>query len=156
MKITVRLLLLFLCLQSAAIAQASLEPLDHFPKSTLAIYTPDMRKHEFKIWIADTEARREQGLMFVKSLPADQGMLFIFDAPRRVSMWMRNTLIPLDMVFITVEGRVDSVATNTKPMSERIISSKGVVQTVLELKGGVALQWNIGAGAVVKINAQAE
>jgi uncharacterized membrane protein (UPF0127 family) len=132
-------------------AQGAMEPLDHFPKATLAIYTPDMRKHEFKIWIADTESRREQGLMFVKSLPADQGMLFIFDAPQRMSMWMKNTLIPLDMVFIAVDGHVESVAAKTKPMSEKIISSKGVVQTVLELKGGVAAQQGIGAGAVVQL-----
>jgi uncharacterized membrane protein (UPF0127 family) len=151
MKFVIRIALAFLFLQHAVYAQTALEPLDHFPKAMLAVYTPDMRKHEFKIWIADTEARREQGLMFVKSLPADQGMLFIFDAPQRISMWMKNTLIPLDMVFIASDGRVESVTANTKPMSEKIISSKGMVQTVLELKGGVAAQRGIREGAVVKI-----
>jgi len=150
MKIS-HVILLLLMVGNAA-AQAPPEPLDRFPKTTLAIYTPDMRKHEFKIWIADTEPHREQGLMFVKSLPADEGMLFIFDAPQRMSMWMKNTLIPLDMVFITSDGHVESIAINTTPMSEKIINSKGSVATVLELKGGITALLGIRAGAVVKIS----
>jgi uncharacterized membrane protein (UPF0127 family) len=149
MKILRIALLLFIA--GNACAQMPVEPLDKFPKATLAIYTPDMRKHVFRIWVADTERRREQGLMYVKAIPADQGMLFIFDSPQVISMWMKNTLIPLDMVFITNDGLVDSVAVNTKPMSEAIIRSSGVVATVLELKGGVTAQLGIRAGAVVKI-----
>ena len=133
-------------------AQMALEPLERFPQATLSIVTPDMRKHEFKIWVADTEARREQGLMFVKSLSTDQGMLFIFNAPQKISMWMRNTLISLDMLFITADGHIESIAANATPLSEKIISSKSSVLTVLELKGGVALQQGIRAGARVKLH----
>ncbi|HEX2586157.1 MAG TPA: DUF192 domain-containing protein [Steroidobacteraceae bacterium] len=144
-------ILLLLVIGSTAYAQTATEPLDQFPKATLAIYTPDMHKHVFKIWVADTERRREQGLMYVKAIPADQGMLFVFDSPQVISMWMKNTLMPLDMVFITTDGLIESIATNTKPMSEKIIRSKGIVATVLELKGGVTAQLGIHAGAVVKI-----
>jgi len=142
----------FLLLASTAHAQMPQEPLDRFPKAVLSIYTPDMRRHEFKIWVADIERRREQGLMFVKSLRTDQGMLFIFDTPQVISMWMKNTLIPLDMVFITADGRVESVAANTTPMSESIIRSEGIASAVLELKGGTAAKLKINAGAVVKIS----
>ncbi len=151
MKIFIRIAFIFLIAATHAFAQAAPEPLDHFPSTTLNIFTPDMRKHEFKIWVADTEARREQGLMFVKSLPANQGMLFIFDAPQKVSMWMKNTLIPLDMVFITTDNRIESIAANAEPMSEKIIASKGVVATVLELKGGETARQGIHAGAVMEI-----
>jgi len=146
-----RITFLFLITGINLHAQAALEPLDHFPKAALVIYTPDMRKHEFKVWVADTAARREQGLMFVKSLPEDQGMLFVFEQPQRESMWMKNTLISLDMVFITTDGHIESIAADTKPMSEKIISSKGIIQIVLELKGGVAAQQGIREGAVVKL-----
>jgi len=146
----IRLALLLLITGNAS-AQMPAESLDQFPKATLAIYTPDMHKHVFKIWVADTERRREQGLMYVKTLSADQGMLFIFDSPQVISMWMKNTLIPLDMVFITTNGLIESIAANTKPMSEKIVRSKGVTATVLELKGGVAAQLGIRAGAVVKL-----
>lgn len=150
MKLFIRIVVL-LVICAGARAQATLEPLDRFPKTHLSIFTPDMHKHEFKIWIADTESRREQGLMFVKSLAADQGMLFIFDSPQQVSMWMKNTLIPLDMLFIDTSGHIDSIAANTTPMSEKIISSKGVVISVLELKGGIAKQLGITTQAVIKI-----
>jgi uncharacterized membrane protein (UPF0127 family) len=151
MKTIFRIVVLFLCGGLSLHAQFALEPLDRFPQARLVIFTPDMRKHEFKVWIADTEARREQGLMFVKSLPADQGMLFIFDRLQRETMWMKNTLISLDMLFITADGHIESIAANTKPMSERIISSKGIVQLVLELNGGVAARQEIREGAVVKL-----
>ncbi len=135
-------------------AQMALEPLERFPQATLSIVTPDMRKHEFKIWVADTEARREQGLMFVKSLSTDQGMLFIFNAPQKISMWMKNTLISLDMLFITADGHIESIAANAIPLSEKIISSKSSVLTVLELKGGVASQLGIRAGAMIQLTNQ--
>ena len=151
MKSFVATVLVFLILDASVSAQMALEPLDRFPQATLNIITPDMRKHEFKIWVADTEARREQGLMYVKSLPANQGMLFIFNAPQKISMWMKNTLISLDMLFIAADGRIDSIAANATPLSEKIISSTGSVQTVLELKGGVVAKQGISAGAMVRL-----
>ncbi len=127
-----------------------LEPLSSFPKSTLTIVTPDGRQHLFNIWVADTDPHREQGLMMVKSLAPNTGMLFIFDRPERVQMWMKNTLIPLDMVFIDTEGRIDSIAANTTPMSLKIIDAKNPVLAVLEIAGGSAATSGIKAGAIVK------
>jgi len=148
------LLLLVSCTLSSAQAATepgpSLEPLSNFPQSTLTIITPNGRQHFFNVWIADTDARREQGLMMVKSLAPNTGMLFIFDQPEKVQMWMKNTLIPLDMLFINAEGRIDSIAANTTPMSLKIIDAKRPVLAVLEIAGGAAAKAGIKAGAVVK------
>lgn len=131
-------------------AAPQLEPLSNFPQTTLSILTPDARQHRFQAWVADTDAHRQQGLMFVKSLPENTGMLFIFDQPRKIQMWMKNTLIPLDMVFIDANGRVDSIAVNTTPMSLSIIESKSHVLGVLELAGGSSTRLGLHAGAIVQ------
>jgi uncharacterized membrane protein (UPF0127 family) len=135
---------------ASAPIEARLEPLSNFPQTTLSILTPDARQHVFNIWLADTEAHREQGLMFVKSLEPNTGMLFIFDEPQVVTMWMKNTLISLDMVFIDKNGHVTRVIENAKPLSLEILSSKESASAVLELKGGVAKTLGIHAGALVK------
>jgi hypothetical protein len=116
-------------------ATPKMEPLSNFPQVTLSILTPDARQHRLQVWVADTDAHRQQGLMFVKSLPDSTGMLFVFDQPRQIQMWMKNTLIPLDMLFIDANGRVDSIAVNTTPMSLSIIESKNPVLGVMELRG---------------------
>jgi uncharacterized membrane protein (UPF0127 family) len=126
-----------------------LEPLENFPRSQLRIATPDARLHRFDVWIAGTSTRREQGLMFVKSLADDAGMLFIYAAPHQISMWMKNTYIPLDMLFIRANGRVARVAANTTPHSLKTVESGEDVIAVLELKAGTAAKLNIRAGAVV-------
>ncbi len=124
-------------------------PLSNFPQAPLSILTPDARQHRLQVWVADTDAHRQQGLMFVKSLPDNGGMLFVFDQPRKIQMWMKNTLIPLDMLFIDANGRVDSIAVNTIPMSLDIIESKSAVLGVLELAGGATTRLGIRAGAIV-------
>ncbi len=97
----------------------------------------------FRVEIAETEATREQGLMFRKHLAPDQGMLFDFKIPQPVSFWMKNTLIPLDMLFIDSGGRVISIAHEATPLSETPIPSGGEVLGVLEIAGGRAAE--IGA-----------
>ncbi len=97
----------------------------------------------FKVEVADTDATREKGLMFRKALAADRGMLFDFKAPRPVAFWMKNTLIPLDMLFIAADGRVVSIARGAVPLSEVPIPSGGAALGVLELRGGRAAE--IGA-----------
>jgi len=124
-------------------------PLSAFPQSTLQIATPDARVHRFNIWIANNDRLRQQGLMFVKDLPANAGMLFIYAQPHRISMWMKNTFIPLDMLFIRADGRVASIVANTKPHSLDTIQATEDVVAVLELKGGTAAALNIRKGAVV-------
>jgi uncharacterized protein len=120
-----------------------------FPRDSLQIATPDARVHTFKIWIADSDARRARGLMFVRDLAADEGMLFIYPQPQPISMWMKNTYIPLDMVFVDARGRVESVAANTTPESLATVSSKGEVLAVVELRAGTAARLNIRPGARV-------
>ncbi|HEY8124182.1 MAG TPA: DUF192 domain-containing protein [Methylocystis sp.] len=107
-------------------------------------------EHDVKVEIADTPKARARGLMFRKSMPADHGMLFEFKAEGPVSMWMRNTYIPLDMVFIGRDGRVVGVAADTEPMSERIIASPGPAYAVLELNAGAARKMSLAPGDQVR------
>ena len=102
--------------------------------------------HVFAVEIADTEAQRAKGLMFRKELPDGQGMLFDFQREQEVSFWMKNTYIPLDMIFIRGDGRILRIAENTTPLSTRIIPSGGPVRAVLEVIGGTARKFGIAPG----------
>jgi uncharacterized membrane protein (UPF0127 family) len=144
----------FLCLASAAptVADArnDAEQLDRaFSRSTLQIATPDAKLHKIDVWIADNDARRTRGLMFVDQMADDAGMLFIYPQEQPISMWMKNTHLSLDMLFVNADGRVHRVVTNTKPMSLDTISSNGEVLAVIELKAGSAERLNIHVGAQV-------
>lgn len=103
----------------------------------LETVTPAGRTRFF-VEIADTDAEREKGLMFRKEVPPDRGMLFDFKTPREVAFWMKNTLIPLDIIYIRADGTVLSIARNTTPLSEAPIPSGGPILGVLELAGGRA------------------
>ncbi len=94
--------------------------------------------HEFQVEVMRTDQERERGLMERRFLPADRGMLFDFRNEQPVAMWMKNTYIPLDMVFIRRDGTVLRVAERAEPLSERTIESGGPVLGVLELNGGAA------------------
>ncbi len=100
----------------------------------------------FRVEVADTEASRERGLMYRKSLAADRGMLFDFKTPQPVAFWMKNTLIPLDMLFIAADGRIIAIARNAAPYSETPIPSGGDVLGVLEIRGGRAAETGIEPG----------
>ena len=102
--------------------------------------------HVFTVEIADTELARERGLMFRKELPPGRGMLFDFQREQQVGFWMKNTLIPLDMIFIDGRGRIVSIAQNAKPMSEDVIMSGGQVRAVLEVVGGTVRRLGIAPG----------
>jgi uncharacterized protein len=102
--------------------------------------------HIFSVEIADTEAAREKGLMFRKKLPEGEGMLFDFHHEQDVSFWMKNTYIPLDMIFIQGNGRILRIAENTEPLSTQIIPSGGPVLAVLEVIGGTAHDLGIAPG----------
>ncbi len=99
--------------------------------------------HRFNVEVARTDAEQDQGLMFRTSLPADGGMLFPFKKPRIGIFWMKNTLIPLDMIFIRADGSIDRIAENTIPESLEPVVSGGEVSAVLELAGGTAARLNI-------------
>jgi uncharacterized membrane protein (UPF0127 family) len=102
------------------------------------------------IEVAETMADKARGLMFRTHLADDKGMLFPYDEPEEVRMWMKNTYIPLDMVFIKADGHVHRIEARTDPMSERIISSQGLVTAVLELAGGAAERLGLKPGDLVK------
>ena len=114
-------------------------------ESTLEIVTKG-GVHVFTIELATNDAERQKGLMFRKELPEGRGMLFDFQRDQDVSMWMRNTLIPLDMLFINADGSIRRIAENTEPLSERTIPSGGPVRGVLEVIGGTAKKFGIVAG----------
>jgi uncharacterized membrane protein (UPF0127 family) len=102
--------------------------------------------HVFAVELARNDAERAQGLMFRKELPEGRGMLFDFQRDQEVSFWMKNTLIPLDMIFIRSDGRILRIAENTEPLSERQVPSGGPVRAVLEVIGGTAKKLGIEPG----------
>lgn len=109
-----------------------------------AMRREDMKLHTSKgikvisVEITETQEEKMKGLMFRPSLPDNQGMIFAYDPPREITMWMRNTYIPLDMVFIRSDGIVHRIEAWTRPLSEEIIASRGDVAACLELAGGAA------------------
>lgn len=100
----------------------------------------------FRVWLAVTAEEQEQGLMFIRELPRDYGMLFVLGEPRPMTMWMKNTYIPLDMLFADATGRITRIEHGTTPMSETIIESGGDVAGVLELAAGEARRRGIAVG----------
>lgn len=102
--------------------------------------------HAFSVEIAENDAERSKGLMYRKELPEGRGMLFDFQREQDVSMWMQNTYIPLDMVFIRNDGSILNIAENTVPLSTRIVSSSGPVRAVLEVIGGTTRKLGIAPG----------
>ena len=120
-------------------------------KHTLIIQTPtgDVK---YRIERAVTREEQQKGLMYRKHLPQNHGMIFIFNPPRVANMWMRNTLIPLDMVFFDHTGRVISVHKNAIPHDETIISSFIPVAGVLEINAGEAQKFRIGRGTTLNLD----
>jgi uncharacterized membrane protein (UPF0127 family) len=104
---------------------------------------------EFQAEIADSAEERQQGLMFRPHLPADRAMLFDFGAPRQVAMWMKDTRIPLDIIFIAADGQVEGVRTG-KPFSEDILSVEAPARAVLEVAGGTAKRIGLAKGDRVR------
>jgi len=136
-----------LFLVTRATAQiAPLEDLAAFPNGKLEISEGKKVKHVFQVWLADSPQRQAQGLMFVRSLPDLRGMLFVHDAPQSISMWMKNTYIPLDMVFIDSHSRIQQIIENTTPHSLDIIRSKDPALAVLEIAAGESKRLGLHPG----------
>ncbi len=106
--------------------------------------------HALQVEIANDDATRERGLMYRRFMPADQGMLFEFDRDGPVSFWMKNTYIPLDMIFISRFGIVTNIVADTEPLSERVIPSGPACAAVLELNGGAAAAMGLRVGDRVR------
>jgi uncharacterized membrane protein (UPF0127 family) len=125
-----------------------LEDLAAFPQTTLTI-SGGGGTHQFTVWMADTDAREQQGLMFVRELPAERGMVFTGEQPKVWGMWMRNTYIPLDMLFVAVDGHVVKIA-HAIPHDDTTISSDVEVNGVIELQGGISEKLHLKVGDVAK------
>jgi uncharacterized membrane protein (UPF0127 family) len=135
---TVRLGLLFLLLATACrIGAAAAQPLTiHAGGST----------YKFEVELATTPAEREQGLMFRKSMAPNAGMLFLYPGEQQVAFWMKNTLIPLDMLFLKADGSIARIAHDAVPFDETPIPSNSAVKAVLEVNGGTAASLGIKEG----------
>jgi len=136
--------LILLACQTVLPVAAAAEPL-RFKTSPLTIVTATGRR-DFTVELALTPEQRARGLMFRKSLAADTGMLFDFRAPGKVAMWMKNTLIPLDMIFIKSGGIIANIASGTVPLSLVPVPSNGSVRGVLEVRAGTAARLGIRPG----------
>lgn len=116
------------------------------PKERITIVAKGGQQHPFDVELAITPDQQTVGEMFRTRIPPDGGMLFVWPAPRESQMWMRNTLVPLDMVFIDADGTIRRIAENTVPQSLRIIDSGGPVAATLELAGGTTARLGITVG----------
>ncbi|MBZ6075050.1 DUF192 domain-containing protein [Microvirga puerhi] len=112
----------------------------------LTIQAQGGQRQAFQVEVARNDADRAQGLMFRRSMPADHGMLFDFGRVEPVAMWMQNTYLPLDMLFIRPDGTIARIAANTEPLSTRTIPSGEPVLAVLELNAGTASRLGIKPG----------
>ena len=133
----------------SAAAQSAARP-PSFPRSELTIVSRDGRTHRFQVEVADNDERRAYGLMHRDSMPADHGMIFDFKRDQPVAMWMRNTRLPLDMLFIDRDGLVTRIHQRAVPFDETAIDSGGPVRSVLELNGGTAARLGLKPGDVVR------
>jgi uncharacterized protein len=123
--------------EAASVQAASFQPLEIVTKSGVQVFSVEM---------ATTEEEKTTGLMYRKELPDGKGMLFDFSPEQQVSMWMKNTFISLDMIFIRADGRILRIAENTQPLSTRIIPSGGLAKGVLEVIAGTAKKYGIEPG----------
>jgi uncharacterized membrane protein (UPF0127 family) len=139
--------------ESATAAAPPASPAVH-PESGLSVIpltvSHDGASRDFRVEVARTSEEQAKGLMFRRAMGADEGMLFPFDPPRQVSFWMKNTVMPLDIVFIGTDRRVLNISANAEPYSLDPRPSAGAVSAVLELNGGRAAQLGIAPGARVK------
>ncbi len=127
---------------------ASVYSQDIFKKDTLTIFTQKGAAHKFDIELAITTEQKSQGLMNRREMPSDSGMLFMYESENDVMMWMKNTYLPLDMVFLNPEGEIVYIEENTTPLSTRTISSGQNVIGVLELNAGTVLRLGIKIGDI--------
>jgi uncharacterized membrane protein (UPF0127 family) len=143
---------LLLLLSSSLQAASPARLLADFPQTTSILINDDGPCVLYDVWVASSPAQRSQGLMFIEELGVYEGMIFLYRQPANIAMWMKNTLIPLDMLFILGNQRIINIAENTTPLSTDTIYSSEPVQIVLELSGGSAERWNFNAGDGILFN----
>jgi uncharacterized membrane protein (UPF0127 family) len=121
-------------------------PQPRLPTERMVITTRDGRRLDFTVEMALSPDQQTVGLMFRTEVAANEGMIFDWGTPRESSMWMRNTLVPLDMLFIAADGRIHRIAERTVPLSLTPIGSNGPVRATLELQGGITERLDIRVG----------
>ncbi len=143
-------LLQVLCLLVFAVASAPESAAEvSFTRDEVTIWTADGGRHRFAVELALNPAQRAQGLMFRTRMAPDAGMLFVYPTEEPVAMWMKNTHLPLDMLFIRSDGRIVTIVEETVPFSLETISSGPAVKAVLELNAGTVARLGIKPGDVV-------
>ena len=136
-------------LACAPIVATAIEPaelVEKFPRGSLVLEAASLRCLHIHSLFADAPAQQRQGLMFVERMDEFEGMLFRYPQAMQINMWMKNTLIPLDMLFIDADGTIINIAANTTPLSTRRVSSARDVTQVLELNAGFARRWQLKPG----------
>ena len=131
------ILVVVFAVASAPLGAASFQPLEIVTRNGVQVFSVEM---------ATTEQEKQTGLMYRKELADGKGMLFDFNPEQEVSMWMKNTFVSLDMIFIRADGRILRIAENTEPLSTKIISSGGLAKGVLEVIAGTAQKYGIQPG----------
>lgn len=121
-------------------------PLEAKMRRDTVILVTAAGEHKIEAEVAETPAEKAVGLMFRRSVPDGTGMLFPYETAQEVTMWMRNTYVALDMIFIRADGVVHRIEARTEPLSERVIASQGAVTAVLELAGGAAERLGLKPG----------
>jgi len=121
-------------------------PLEAKMRRDTVILVTAAGEHKIEAEVAETPAEKAVGLMFRRSVPDGTGMLFPYETAQEVTMWMRNTYVALDMIFIRADGVVHRIEARTEPLSERVIASQGPVTAVLELAGGAAERLGLKPG----------
>ncbi len=121
-------------------------PLDAKMRRDTLVLVTQAGEHKIEVEVAETPQEKSVGLMFRPSVPANTGMLFPYETAQEVTMWMRNTYVSLDMVFIRADGIVHRIEERTEPFSERVIPSQGPVTAVLELAAGEAARLGLKPG----------
>ena len=138
-------------------APAGVVPLSAFPRERIAVETrASFRRQLFEAWRAESTAARAQGLMFVEDaqMRPDQAMIFVYQPPQHVAMWMKNTLLSLDMLFVDARGCIVTIEERTQPRSLETLESRVPVVLVVEVKGGTVAERGIRLGdRVVRIDA---
>ena len=143
--ITFVILALAACSPQPATSEGTMPELDSaFEFAQLEIVNDSGDRLSFDIYLAKTDEQRRRGLMFVRNMPERTGMLFIYDEEDIHSMWMKNTYIPLDIIYALGDGSVSSVIQDTVPLSLTSLASREPVQYVLALNAGAARQFGIG------------
>lgn len=129
-----------------ALPASAAHALETFDKSTLTIETASGGHLKFQVELAITPAQQTQGLMFRQKMAQDAGMLFVYQTPQSSAFWMQNTYIPLDMLFVEADGRIERIHANATPLTTTPIDGPAKTKAVLEINGGLSAKLGIRPG----------